>query len=57
MDRERELAEDGPAARRPFGRAPQRGHWGPGTPAPLPVVDGPGHRLVGATLGMLGGVF
>ncbi len=56
MDRQRELAEDGPAAPAFWARS-SRGHWGPGTPAPVPVVDGPGHRLVGATLGMLGGAF
>ena len=56
MDRERELAEGGPAAPSFWARS-SRGHWGPGTPAPVPVADGPGHRLVGATLGILGGVF
>jgi hypothetical protein len=56
MDRQNELAEDGLAAPAFWARS-SRGHWGPGTPAPVPVADGPGHRLVGATLGILGGVF
>jgi hypothetical protein len=33
------------------------GRWGGGTPGPVPVLDGTGTRLVGATLSAVGGVF
>ena len=33
------------------------GRWGGGTPGPVPVFDGTGTRLVGATLSAVGGVF
>jgi hypothetical protein len=33
------------------------GTWGPGSPAPTPVLDGPGRRVVGATVNAVGGVF
>ena len=33
------------------------GRWGAGTPGPVPVFDGTGSRLVGATLSAVGGLF
>ena len=34
-----------------------RGRWGWGSPSAAPVLDGFGHRVIGATLTALGGVF
>ena len=33
------------------------GRWGVGTPGPVPVLDGTGTRLVGATFNAVGGQF
>jgi F0F1-type ATP synthase assembly protein I len=33
------------------------GTWAPGSPAPAPVLDGPGRHIVGATFNAVGGVF
>jgi hypothetical protein len=48
--------ESGPTVAALLGRD-ARGRWSWGTPGPTPVLDGLGHRIIGATFTALGGEF